>query len=614
MTTTGTASTHVDSSTAEVIRNYLNSVTNEMQRTLVRTAYNPAIYEMIDFGISLYDADLNLISDSPGLSMFLGANDVGLRKGVEFVGEETLNEGDIVLLNYPYWSSAHTLDACLFAPVFHDGELIGYAVVRAHWLDMGQKDEGYVLDSTSVHQEGIIFPGTKIYKRGEPDEEKLDLLRFNVRGPHKVMGDLNAQIAAINVGKRRLNELFDKYGPDVIDSAVDMILDHGRAMAKDEVAKLKDGAWQATDYIDNDSISEDPVKIGVEVTIEGENFTVDFSASDPETEGPVNVQFGSAEAVGKIVLKALTTPREPSNAGHFAPLQVIAPEGNLFHATYPAATFIGWPSITAIDVVFEALAKGMPDRIPAGSGGDICPVALFGEDPDTGHLFLTGSNEGVGWGASAGQDGENALMHLSESAIQNTPVEVFEATSPVRFERYELRTDSGGPGEYRGGLGIRRDYRILDDINVFSPMKKTRTASYGFNSGQSGYRNSMVLEDLQEGWADRLSLFVDNSDLYASDEEGTKFTGMFRGSMVQGEQISNRTGGGGGWGHPYDRDPETVRNDVIDGYISKQAARDEYGVVIRDDGSIDSAETETIRSTTEPSQRERGTEGLEVSD
>jgi len=586
----------VDPATVEVIRNYLSSAANEMQRTLIRTAYNPVIYEMIDFGISLYDADLNLIADSPGLSLFLGANDYGIKKGVEHVGEENLDEGDIVMLNYPYWSSAHTLDVCLFAPVHSNGELVGYTVIRAHWLGIGQKDDGYVLDSTSVHQEGLLFPGTKVYKQGEPDEEILDLLRFNVRGPNKVLGDLNAQIAATEVGKQRMAELYDRYGHETVEGAIERILGHGRETAAAGVGELPDGTWSATDYIDNDGINDEPVKLAVEVTIEGEEFTLDFTESSDETDGPVNTQLGSAETVGKIVLKTLTTPETPSNGGHYDPLSVIAPEGNVFHATYPAPTFIGWPSLVAIDIVYEALAKGMPERIPAGSGGDLCSVAVYGTDPETGHIFLNASNEGVGWGASYTQDGENALMHISESAINNTPVEVFEATSPVLFERYQLREDSGGAGRYRGGLGIRRDYRIREDSDLFTTIKKTRIEGWGLDGGKPGAKNAMMLDDLGEDWEDRITLYVDNDDLYEDgDREDRKYTGLFRGELLAGELLSNRSGGGGGYGDPFERPPEAVLADVLDGYVSREAARESYGVIVTDEGDLDREATEALR-------------------
>ena len=206
-------SDEVDAATTEVIRKYLVSTANEMERTLIRTAYNAIVYEVKDFGISIYDRQQRLLADSPGVTLFLGANDYGIEKGVEFVGEENLEPGDVVLLNYPYWSSRHPQDVCIFSPVFYEGEIVGYPVVRAHWVDLGQRDAGYLLDATNVHQEGLLLPGVKIHKAGEPDEELLDVIRYNTRSPSKIMGDLNAQIAAVKTGKQRFHDLFDKLVP-----------------------------------------------------------------------------------------------------------------------------------------------------------------------------------------------------------------------------------------------------------------------------------------------------------------------------------------------------------------------------------------------------------------
>lgn len=600
MSDSGESASHgsVDPATVEVVRNYLVSAANEMQRTLIRTAYNPVIYEMVDFGISIYDRELNLIADSPGLSLFLGANDYGIVKGVEHVGEENMNPGDIIMLNYPYWSGAHTLDVCLFAPVFYDETLVGYTVIRAHWLGIGQKDDGYVLDSTSVHQEGLLFPGTKVYKGGEPDEEILDLLRFNTRGPNKILGDLNAQIAAIQTGKRRLVELYERYGESVVKSSVTEILDHGEQQARDAVRELPDGSWSAVDYLDKtfeDGEDTKLVELAATVTIDGDEFTVDFSASSDQVPGPINVPFGMTETIGKLCLKTLTTPTEPSNGGHFEPVTVIAPEGNLYHATYPAPTFTIWPAILGIDVVFKAVSQGMPERIPASSGGDVCSVAIYGRDPDTGHIFLDATNEGCGWGGFRTHDGENGLMHISECAIRNTPVEVFEARAPVRFEQYQLRQDSGGPGRHRGGLGVRRDYRLLDTVNAFTTIMKTRQEGWGLEGGEPGSKNAIVLDDLEDDWSDRLTLFVDNNDLYESKSD-RKYTGLFRGELKAGELLSDRTGGGGGYGDPFERDPEAVRNDVVDGYVSRAAARERYGVAVTETGELDHKKTAELRS------------------
>ncbi|WP_135822188.1 hydantoinase B/oxoprolinase family protein [Halostella litorea] len=586
----------VDPATVAVIRNYLNSAATEMQRTLTRTAYNTIVYEIFDFGLSMYDADLRLLADSPGISLFLGANDFSVRKGVEHVGRENLDPGDVVVLNYPYWNSSHTLDVCLFAPVFRDGELIGYTASRAHWLDLGAKDEGYVLDSTDMHQEGIIFPGTKVYKGGEPDEEIHDIIRFNSRIPDKVIGDLNAQIAALRTGADRLSELHGKYGSDTVDAALDRIVDHGERQARAGIADLPDGTWSAVDYVDNDGVSDDPVRIGVEVTVDGDEFTVDFSDSSDAVAGPINVPLGRTEAVCKFCLKTLTTPEETSNDGHYRPVDVVAPEGNLFNAQYPSPTYTLWASILAVDVVFKALAKGMPERIPASTGGDIASVMLYGTDPETGNRFVEANNEGVGWGATNERDGPNALMHYVQTMVRNIPVEVFENKAPVEFDELSLRQDSGGAGEHRGGLGIRRDYRLTHPTDVLAIIKKTRTEGWGLAGGDPGAKNVVVLDlDGSDPDArDRVQVITDNGDDYPDD--GKEWVGMMRGSFEPGEVVSNRSGGGGGYGDPYDRDPEAVREDVLDGYVSPGAAREEYGVVVSEDGEIDREATAELRA------------------
>jgi N-methylhydantoinase B len=587
------AATTFDPGTVEVIRNYYASAAREMQRTLVRTAYNTVVYNALDFGISIYDRDLNLVADNPGLSLFLGANDYAIERVIEHVGEENFEPGDILITNYPYWSSAHTLDVVLFAPIFYGDDLVGYATICAHWLDLGQKDSGYVHDSTTVHQEGVLFPATKVYSGGEPNEQILDLIRFNSRLPEKVIGDLNAQVAAIETGRRRIEELYEKYGAEVVEQAVERILTHGERKARDAVADLPNGSWSAVDYLDNDGVNDEPVRMEIEVTIDGNEFTVDFSGSSDETEGPINVMLGRTEAICKLCLKTLTSPEELSNGGQYEPLSVVAPEGNLFNAQYPAPTFTLWSSIAAVDVVFKSLAEGMPERVPAGSGSDVCSIMFVGTDPDTDRMFVEGENVGVGWGAGVDHDGSSAQMHISQTLVQNLPIEVIEKKAPVTVEEFVLRTDSGGPGEHRGGLGIRRDYRIEEPLTALSNIKKTRTETWGLDGGSPGHRNAVALY-LNDNWEDRVDLRVDNDDLY-EDTEGKKWTGMFYGEFEPGEVISNRSGGGGGYGDPFERPPEQVREDIRDGYVSKEAAREDYGVSIADDGQINREKTARLR-------------------
>ena len=567
--------TEVDPATVEVIRNYFSSAGEEMHRTLVRTSYNTIIYEILDFGITLYDSDLNLIADSPGLSLFLGANDYGITKGVERIGEENLDPGDVIFLNYPYWSSGHTLDVLLFSPYFHDDELVGYGAIRAHWLDIGAKDPAYILDSTDVHQEGLLMPGTKIYKAGEPDEELLELLRYNSRLPNKVIGDLNAQVAALKVGGNRIESLYEKYGHETVETSIERILDHGERVVREKISALPDGTWYAEDYADDDGINDELIKMAVEVTIDGDQFIVDFSPSQEQTEGPMNVPIGMTQTTAKLVLKTLTTPRDTPNGGHYRPVEVIAPEGNLYHATYPAPTFTLWPAILGIEVILNALAEGMPDQLVASSGTELNAFMLYGEHPETGQGFVEATDEGVGWGSSIDADGENALMHLSESRVQNVPTELFEHKVPMVVERYELREDSGGAGRQRGGLGARRQYRFTHPVGALSVSKNTKTDRWGIEGGSPGARNDIT-------W------------FYGSESE--KHAGTNREELGPGDRVVVAAGGGGGFGDPLQRDPAAVQWDVKNGYVSHEAARETYGVALTDDGEIDEEATERLRA------------------
>ncbi|MER7419511.1 hydantoinase B/oxoprolinase family protein, partial [Micromonospora peucetia] len=449
--------TTLDGATVEVVRSYLLSAAEEMRATLIRTSFNPVIYEVHDFGMSMYDADLRLIAEATGLTFFLGANDFSLRKGVEYVGRENLHRGDVVLLNYPYWNAAHSYDATLFAPVFQpdpadesaDGTLVGFLCVRAHWMDLGAKDPGYVLDSTDMHQEGLIFPGTKVVSRGEPVREIHELIRFNSRMPNEVLGDLHAQIAALRTGERRFLEILEKFGRPTVDAAVDRIIADGEARARAALAELPQGSWTAEDWLDDDGITEDPVRMRVTVTIADGAFTVDFAGSAPATAGPINMPFGATEAICKVVLKSLTSADQPSNEGTVAPLVVRAEPGSLFHAVYPQPTFTLWTGIVAVELILKALAQGMPERLPASSGGDVPGFMMVGTHPDTGQLFAVSNNDPVGWGGTARHDGMNSASHVSGNTGRITPVEVLEARTGMFFERVEIRTDSGGPGRFR---------------------------------------------------------------------------------------------------------------------------------------------------------------------
>lgn len=549
-----------DTITVEVIRNYLLSAAREMARNLMRTSYSTIVYEIRDFGLGIYDRHCRLVAEAPGLAIFTRANDYALQKIVEFLGEDHIHPGDVILLNYPYWSSTHTLDVTATSPIFACDQLVGFTAVKQHWLDLKQKDAGYCLDSVDMYQEGLFFPCSKIYQRGVLNKEIENIIRFNCRMPDRVLGDMNAQVSSCRTGERRVTELVDKFGTETYEHAVKEILDHGERLARARLAALPKGTWSAEDWVDDDGIDKESlVKIKATVTITDEEMVVDFSGSSPATRGPINIPFGCTLGVAGLVFKAITTPETPANEGNFRPLRVEAPPGTLMHAVPPSATFTLWPALLATEVVTKALAQGMPQVVPACSGGDVCSMMGVGTNPRTGKMWIEATNEGVGFGGHADTDGENGIMHMTEPGCRNNPVEVLETKAPLLIERYGLRQDSGGPGEHRGGLGITRVYRFLAPSSAVTLVKKTKTRPWGMNNGGDGENCHVIVRP-------------------GTDQE--RVTGMVYEPMAPGDVLANCSGGGGGWGDPFTRDPEKVLHDVRDGYVSLTSARNDYGVEI----------------------------------
>ena len=565
-----------DAATIEVVHKYLLSAAEEMRRTLIRTAFNPVIYEVHDFGISVYDKDFRLMADAPGLAMFLGANDYAVVKVAEYIGTENFDDGDIVIMNYPYWNSAHAADVTLMAPVFMPGETapFAYSCIRAHWLDLGAKDPGYVLDSTDVHQEGLIMPGFKVVKAGQRDKEIFDLIRFNSRMPRNVLGDLEAQIAAIRTGQARLVAIRKKFGAETFDTAVDAIMDYSEKLARRNLATFPHGEWTAEDIIDDDGVSSEPIPVRVKLTIDEERFVADFSDSADAVKGPVNVPVGLTQTLGKVALKCLTSPNDPSNAGSFRPLEVITRPGSVFHAEYPSATYTQWSAIGSAELIFKALAKVVPDRIAASSGGDILGFMMVGEHHKSGRAFAISNNEGVGWGATATHDGASAANHISSTMVRNTPVEVLEANTNMFVESLELVPDSGGPGKYRGGLGQSRRIRFIEEGEFLSITKKSKSRPWGMAGG---------------GDTDPSAVHV------FPDTENEERVGTYRTAVKAGDCVIVRSAGGGGYGDALERDAEAVLNDVVDGLVTEAAAREVYGVVIKD-GAVDMTATNALRA------------------
>lgn len=566
-----------DAITIEVIRHGLLAAAEEVARNLCRTAYNTVVYEIHDYGIGIHDADGDVVADAPGIAVFTRGNDHGIKESISYRGIEAMQPGDVFILNYPYWASAHTLDPLVFAPIHVDGELVGFASCRVHVLDLNQKDPGYVLDSTDACQEGLVFPAVKLYRRGEQATDVFDVIRFNSRMPERTIGDIQAQVSACVAGVRRTQELARKYGTGTLVDAMRAINEHGEQLARIGLAKLPKGTWTATDLVDSDGIDTDrPVELTAKVTITDDQMIVDWSDSARDVRGPINVPRGQTEALSSLVFKALTTPDTPVVAGNFAPLSVVTEPGSVMHAVPPMPTFTLWTGLLAGEVVLKALAQGMPDRVPACSGGDVCSMMGLGVNPRTGEQWLEATNEAVGFGATHDRDGEDGIMHLSEPGCRNNPVEVLETKSPMIIDHYGYRPDTGGPGRFRGGVGISRVYRFTSDSTGICLVYKTRSRPWSIAGGGEGEPNRIVL------------------DAGTPDE---RIQGGSYNLLKAGETLTNDTGGGGGYGDPLERDPQAVLADVRGEFVSVAAAERDYGVVIAADGAaVDEAATTALRA------------------
>ncbi|MEV5897135.1 hydantoinase B/oxoprolinase family protein [Nonomuraea fuscirosea] len=572
-----THSTSTDSITTEIIRHGLLAAADEMARNLCRTAYNTVVYEIHDYGIGIHDAQGDVVADAPGIAVFTRGNDHGIKRAIEFLGRDALEPGDVFILNYPYWASAHTLDPLVFAPIHHEDELIGFASCRIHVLDLKQKDPGYVLDSTDMYQEGLFFPCSRLYRRGVQNDDVFNIVRFNSRMPERTIGDIQAQVSACVTGGRRTRQIAAKYGAGVLSAAMDAINDHGERLARLALAKLPKGTWSAHDFVDSDGVDADRlIKMNVTVTIGDDEMVIDWTGSERDVKGPINLPVGQTEAFCSLVFKALTTPDTPVVAGNFRPLRVVTEPGSVMHAVPPMPTFTLWTGLLGGEVVLKALAQGMPDRVPACSGGDVCSMMGLGVNPRTGEAWLEATNEAVGFGGHAGGDGEDGIMHLSEPGCRNNPVEVLETKSPMFIESYGYRPDSGGPGRHRGGVGVGRTYRFTAPSTGICLVYKTRTRPWAIGDGMPGESNHVILnpgtgrEVVQGGSYNRL-----DAD----------------------EVLVNNTGGGGGYGDPFEREPVRVAADVRNGFVSVAAAAHDYGVSVDPvTFEVDTESTERLRA------------------
>ena len=576
------ATTKVDPITFAVVRNALLSAAREIYWVFKRTTMLPILYEYNDFGMSLYDDRLNLIAEAPGLPIFVGALDECIERTIaEIGGRDNLQPGDLLLNNHPYLTAGQPADAALMEPIFHGKQLIGFGALRAHMGDLGAMGP-YPTNATEVYQEGMLIPGVKLYEAGQLNDVVMRIVRANSRIPAETAGNILAGAGALRAGSRALRAVVEKYGLETYYATVDELLDHGERIARDGIQRIPDGTYAFEDALDDDGIALGvPVPLKVTVTIDGSQMTVDTTGSAPQQWGPVNCPWGYTLTTARFSLKRLVTSEIPANSGEHRPLTVIAPEGSIFNPVSPGASFVSWvTSLHLADMIIAALAPALPDQIPAMNGGDLAGVLAYIRQPESGRWAFFWDEAGIGHGAKRGKDGMNGLIHPISAGIEALPAELMETRMPILKRRFELDNDSGGPGEWRGGLGTIAEYEFLSDGIAVTIVDKTSASQVqGLEGGLAPPRLNSVT--MYAGTENELILGK-RSDL----------------AVKPGDVFINRPAGGGGFGNPLDRDPESVLADVINDYVSIASAREHYSVVIDPATlTVDHAATDELRNT-----------------
>jgi N-methylhydantoinase B len=577
----------VDPVTVEILRNAFNAVAEEMNVNLFRSAFSPIIYEMKDCSVGLFNQRAELLGQAPGLPIFLGALDEAVRIVRDHMAPRGIADGDVYALNDPYLTGSHLNDVTVVTPVVYDGDLVGFAAAKAHWLDVGGKDAGVSVDTTEIYQEGLRFGPIRLAHRGEFQPDLLDILTRNSRLPRSILGDLQAQIAACRTGERRYRDLLRRYGRETVEAATAEIFAQAERADREVIAAIPDGTYTADGYLDGDGVSPEPVYVRVAVTVRGSDLHIDLTGSSPQRRGCTNCGFAQTLSAARLAYKFLVNPHQPPTGGHFRALSVTAPAGSIFAAREPAACLYYAPHLgLMIELVLRALAEALPGRLPAGQPADQMNFIVAGRRPD-GRVFVTGEASAVGWGATPDADGLNAVVNYMAGDLKNLPAEIEEATYPLRVTRRALQPDSGGPGRFRGGLALVKEYvPTAEGCTLVLWLERTVTPAWGVAGGLPGRTARCVVDP--GGPRERV--------LYKANHL----------PLEPGVPVRCITAGGGGYGPPWERDVQRVVDDLLDGYITREAAERVYGVRFCGD-AVDEEATrrarEQMRRAAEEAQR-----------
>ena len=554
--------TTIDPITLEIMRNAFQSIADEMTASLVRTAYSPNIKDRMDCSSAILTTDGEVIAQTElGTPFHMATIPAAAEMILKRYPIAELHPGDAVVCNLPYpIGPGHLSDVTLLSPVYRDDRAVALVANMAHHVDMGGYAPGSMpFNVSEIYQEGLQIPPVKLVKRGRVDTEILSFIIQNIRTQTETRGDLMAQVAANNVGARRINELISRSGTEHVLAHMAELLDYAERSMRSGIRRIPEGHYTFEDYVEGDGFSEDLVKIRVSIDVGADAIKVDFTGTDKQVRGPMNARISAARACVYYALKCIIDPELPTNHGAYRPISVEAEEGSLVQAIFPAAVCNAniLTDQRLVDVVLGALLEAVPHRVVAACSGEMNLVNLGGINPATGIYYNYVETYGGGQGAMQSQDGMDGV-HTHMTNTRNTPVEVIEASYPFRVERYGLVPDSDGAGKYRGGLGMTREILLMGEEATFSlSADRKNVAPWGVFGGRDAGRSSCII--------------------VSKDGKKRRLPSKITTRVVEGDRIVVVTPGGGGWGPPEERNRAAIERDIREGFISRRRAREVYG-------------------------------------
>jgi len=566
----------LDNMTLNLVNNYMANVCREMGIAMMRTSYSPIFNESLDFSTVMFNSRAELVSQADFVPSMVGAITFAAAWTIKELGLDYFEPGDVVIHNDPYRGGCHMPEHMFIKPVFHRDRLFGFVATYAHITEIGGKAVGgFAADATDVHQEGLRIPPVKIMSRGKHVDDVWKLILTNHRTPRTTWGDFHALIGALGIGESRLKLLLDRMGPETVLQAQDELIAYAEKFMRAEILAIPDGEYEYFDRIEDDGVILDKsYTIKATMVVKGDEIVVDFTGSDPQAAGAINCTYGVTASATYNAILQVTDASIPRNAGCYRPIKLIAPPGTVVNVSYPGPEVGGNSEIHGriVDLLLACLSPALPARVAAATGGGSLNFLFGGVHPATGRFYAGYFTDGVGQGGNSAGDGHPIKNELGGNCPA-IPVEVFETKYPYLTLERSIQPDSGGPGTHRGGCGGRWLWRVTaPKILVSAVMDRLKTQPYGLLGSLPGARGGLYIRRKGE------TTFRTFVEAFGTASPG-KFSNI---TVAEGDEILIVGPGGGGYGSPLQRAPETVLEDVREGFVSIESARRDYGLAIEE--------------------------------